>query len=45
MFFVFHFEISGNSFNEQQQENRKRIFITFLVSYFEISGNVFSEEQ
>ena len=42
---VFHFEISGNAFNEEYPKNKPIIDVTFSVFHFEISGKDFNEEH
>ena len=37
-FFVFHFEISGKCFNDEQLENKPFIFLILNVFQCEISG-------
>ena len=44
-FFVFHFDISGNDFNDEHLLNNKCILVIFLVSHFDMSGNNLTNEQ
>ena len=44
-FFVFHFEISGDVFNDIHPQNIKLISITFSVFHFEISGKDSNDEK
>ena len=41
----FHFEISGNAFNDEHPENTKDISFILIVFHFEILGNSFKYEQ
>ena len=45
IFFVFHFDISGNDINEEQFKNILDIFLTLLISHIEISGKLINFEQ
>ena len=42
---MFHFDISGKDFNEEQFENIPRILFKLLVFQSEISGNNCNDEQ
>ena len=42
---MFHSDISGNDFNEEQPENILFILLTSIFFHFEMSGNDFNEEQ
>ena len=42
---VFHFDISGNDFNDVQFINTPLILVTFLVSHIDISGNEINDEH
>ena len=42
---VFHFDISGNSFNDLQFANVKLILFTLFVFHFDISGKTSSDEH
>ena len=44
-FLVFHFDISGNNFNEEHPPNILLIFLTFIVFHIDILGNDFNEEH
>ena len=37
---VFHFDISGNDFNDKHLQNILLLFVTLLVLHFDISGNI-----
>jgi len=41
----FHFEISGNDFNEEHPKNNPLILLALFKFHFEISGNDFNEEH
>ena len=43
--FIFHFEISGYDYNDEQPLNKQDISVTLFVFYFEISGNDSNELQ
>ena len=42
---IFHFEISGNDFNDEHSSNIPSILLIFFKFQFDISGNYFKEEQ
>ena len=43
--FVFHFDISGNSFKEEQLKNILLIFWNEFIFQFDILGNYINEEH
>ena len=42
---MFHLDISGNSFKEEQLKNKALISIILFVFHFEISGREIKEEH
>ena len=42
---VFHFEISGNCFNDEHSRNNPEISLILFVFHFEISGKLFIDEH
>ena len=45
IFLVFHFEISGNSVNDEHSEKIPDIFLTFSIFQIEIFDNSFRDEH
>jgi len=43
--FIFHFEISGNDFNDEQLLNKLSKLATLFVFQFDISGNDIKKEH
>ena len=42
---VFHFDISGNDFNDEHLKNKSSMQLTLPVFHFEISGNDFNDKH